>query len=92
MLLVTGYTKRMKRKIALLLAFVMVLSLLPMTVSANAPAFAALNSTGALIQGQGPATNVRHWDDGVIIGTPANAAAASAILGLPQAPAGNAGG
>ncbi|MCL1989006.1 MAG: copper amine oxidase N-terminal domain-containing protein [Firmicutes bacterium] len=58
----------MRRKIALLLAFVMTFSLLPMAVGATSTGIiAAANRTGSLFESGGPANNVRDWGNGVIV-------------------------
>jgi len=87
----------MKRKIALLLAFAMVLSILPMnmmSVSAFFPG-AVLGGgtrTGMIAEPAGPARNVRHWGSGVAVGrqwivnwmTPPNNPLSSPIAAAPQ--------
>jgi len=56
----------MRRKIALLLAFVMMFSLLPMAVGASTTGITpTANRTGSLWEGGGPANNVRHWNNAV---------------------------
>jgi len=59
----------MKKKFALLLAFTMLLSLLPTNAFAQVPWFMG-HRTGMLWESQGPATNVRHWTPGVLVGRP----------------------
>jgi hypothetical protein len=58
----------MKRKIALLLAFVMVLTMLPMSVVANPGTLGWASRTGMLAEPAGPSANVRHWGAGVLVG------------------------
>jgi len=58
----------MKRKIALLLAFTLILSVLPMSVAANPGGqWAAGQRTGMRVQ-PNPATNVRHQLRGTLVG------------------------
>jgi len=64
----------MKRKIALLLAFTMILSILPMNVFASEGQLSGL-PTGALWERTlGRATNLRHWAPGVLVARPENLA------------------
>ena len=58
----------MKRKIALLLAVTMILSILPMSVAASTAVTGAGHATGQLWGGEQPANDVRHWGDGVLVG------------------------
>jgi len=61
----TGYKSRMKRKIALLLAFTMILSTLPLSVAGNW--WGTGNRTGTMWEQTGPTANLRHWGDGVLV-------------------------
>lgn len=58
----------MRRKIALLLAFAMIVTLLPVTATANQTPWGWASRTGMLAEPAGPAANVRDWGGGVLVG------------------------
>ncbi|MCL2422037.1 MAG: hypothetical protein FWD03_09285, partial [Defluviitaleaceae bacterium] len=56
----------MKKKLSLLLAFIMLISILP--INAFAQPWTWTHRTGALWEAAGPAANIRHWAPGVLVG------------------------
>ena len=60
--------KNMRSKIALLLAFTFMLSIIPTNAFAQTWGGPWGNRTGILWESGGPATNVRHWAPGVLVG------------------------
>ena len=58
----------MKKKFALLLAFAMILSIVPTSSFAQVPIWGWAHRTGTMWEAAGPAANVRHWAPGVLVG------------------------